>query len=74
MNGYSAEFVRACELKNLASVTVLTATILGEACDRGLITLDEVIELVHNCSDLGGELSTLAATVAAVMDQDKVTI
>ena len=60
--------MRRCELRNLCTVTTLAAGILGEAVDAGIITLDQVLDLVHSCStsgELGDALAMLAATVPA---------
>jgi hypothetical protein len=51
----------------MASATTEAAALCGRAVDVGVITLDDVLELVHGCEDaaqLDGRLLALAADVA----------
>lgn len=64
---YSAELVRRCEVRGVCVATTRTAAALGEAIDAGIVTLDQVLDLVRSCSDanqLGETMSMLAATAS----------
>lgn len=63
---YAAELVRRCELRGACEATTRTAAALGEAIDSGIVTLDQVLDLVRSCGDanqLGDAMAMLAATV-----------
>jgi hypothetical protein len=50
----------------MQTIVTLAAGILGEAVDAEIITLDQVLDLVHSCAtadQLGDALTMLAATV-----------
>lgn len=62
---YSAELIERCHLRNMATSVTLAAGILGEAVDAGIISLDQVLDLVRSCNDadeLGDALAMLAAS------------
>lgn len=62
----STELVSRCERAGVGSTTTEVAAALGAIVDAGVLTLDQVLDLVHSCSngdELGGALLMLAATV-----------
>ena len=62
----SIELVRRCDRAGVGSTTTEVAAALGAIVDAGLLTLDQVLDLVHSCSngdELAGALLMLAATV-----------
>lgn len=68
MNTITNELIRRCEERRLCTATTAAAAVLGEAIDVGIVTLDQVLDLVHSCAtadQLGDALTMLAATVPA---------
>lgn len=62
----STELVRRCDRAGVGSTTTEVAAALGAIVDAGLLTLDQVLDLVHSCStgdELAGALLMLAASV-----------
>lgn len=69
---WSEEIARRCTAQYLAPLVTDVATTLGAAMDAGLITLDQALDLVRSCSDvgqLGDALAMLAYTVPAEPDE-----
>ena len=65
---YSAELIRRCQARQMGTATTEAAAALGLAIDAGLISLSQVLDMVHSCSstdELGSMLLMLAATVPA---------
>lgn len=57
---------RRCEEREICTATTTACAVLGAAVDAGIVTLDQVLDLVRSCStsdQLGDALCMLAATV-----------
>lgn len=64
----TTELISRCERAGVGSTTTEVAAALGSVVDAGLLTLDQVLDLVHSCSngdELAGALLMLAATATA---------
>ena len=64
----TTELVTRCERAGVGDTTAKVAKALGTIVDAGLLTLDQVLDLVHSCStgdELAGALLMLAATMPA---------
>ncbi len=64
----TTELVTRCDRAGVGETTAQVAQALGTIVDAGLLTLDQVLDLVHSCStgdELAGALLMLAATTSA---------
>lgn len=64
----TTELVTRCERAGVGDTTAQVARALGTIVDAGLLTLDQVLDLVHSCSsgdELAGALLMLAASASA---------
>lgn len=63
---WTDELSRRCKLRGMCTTTTNVAAALGAVVDAGMLTLDQVVDLVHSCNDaneLGDALVMLAASV-----------
>jgi hypothetical protein len=68
MEAITSELIRRCETRHLCSTTTQAAAALGAAIDAGLISLDDMLDLVrslNNANELADAMVMLAATVPA---------
>ena len=71
MDDLTSELIRRCEARGMCAATTETAAALGLAIDAGMVTLDQVLDLVRSCGtvdELGGGLLMLATTAPAEME------
>lgn len=64
----TTELVTRCERAGVGATTAQVAKALGAVVDAGLLSLEQVLDLVHSCStgdELAGALLMLATTTAA---------
>ncbi len=65
---WSEEIAHRCAARYLAPLVTNVAAAMGAAMDTGLINLDQALDLVRSCNDvgeLGDAMAMLAATVPA---------
>ena len=64
---WTEEIAGRCAIKRAGTATIEVAVVLGAAIDAGLVTLNEVSDLVRSCStvvDLANALLMLATTAS----------
>lgn len=63
---HSAELIRRCQERQMCTATTEAAGVLGLAIDVGIVSLDQVLDMVRSCSssdELGSMMLMMAATV-----------
>lgn len=68
----SAELVRRCQERQMCTATTQAAGVLGAAIDVGIVSLDQVLDMVRSCSssdELGSMMLMMAASAPSELQQ-----
>jgi hypothetical protein len=71
-NPITSELLRRCQARQMCSATTEAAGALGLAIDAGLVSLEQVLDMVRSCSstdELGSMMLMMAASVPSELQQ-----